>query len=230
MSASLRLTADDVGFLDRASVVECQPAAWRRERRELLDAVRDVRQRLGSPAIALISSASSFAIASIDQDGALHGPDGPLIPNPGCFEARAFGPDGELRWRRPIARDAFAVLLSERAAGAPAGYRSVELPCCGIALVRRQLLWGRVLDSVRAPEGWVALAEARIGTVQVPRPDPAPAPREASEAANSPDVGHDRLQLVSHELIAIGPDANAYVADERLVAIEVARPASTTDA
>lgn len=234
MSVAITLTADELGFIDRAGVVECDPAAWRREQCELLDAVRDVRERLGNPALALISSAAAFTIASIDREGALHGPDGPLAPDAGCFEARAFGPDGELRWRRPIGDAPYAVLLGERAAGAPTGYRPVELPCCGVALERRQLLWGRAVASAEAG-GWVALAEARIGTFEVPCPEPAPAPREVDDgpypASSAPppadEVPGDRLQLISHELVAIGADGNAYVADERLVGIEVAHSEGT---
>lgn len=234
MSVAVTLTAKELDFIDRAGVVECDPAAWRRDECELLEALRGVRERLGNPALALISSAAAFTIASIDREGALHGPDGPLATDLGCFEARAFGPDGELRWRRPIGCAPYAVLLCERASGTPVDYRPVELPCCGIAFERRQLLWGRALARAEAAGGWVALAEARIGTFEVPRPEPAPAPREADDQhPGSPDppaadeVPGDRLQLISHELVAIAADGNSYVADERLVAIEVAQPEGT---
>lgn len=195
-----------------ATVVERQPLAYRSVGLDLLQALRLVRGRLGDPALALLTSATAFSVAALDPQATLSGPGGPMATE-AWFEARAFGPDGELRWRSPAGGPTWAVLLCDSEAPPPDGFERLELPGCGLALERRQLLWGRVTPVSPAP-GWVTLYEWRVGPIDIPCPEPAPTP--------GAEDGTDRLQLVGHELLAVGEDGNAYVVDEQLRRITVA--------
>jgi len=164
-------------------------------------------------AVALLSAPSAFAVAVV-ANGRLHDPTGELDVA-GVFEARCFTPSAELRWVQR-GDSGLAVLLSEDLTVVSAFGGDDLDPVEAVETIDQQyLLWG-VSAPVGAGAGWCELVESRIGAISVPL--------EAGGAAGA------RVALKVREYVSVEPShGNAFIADERLLAIVPAVGGVVTD-
>ncbi|WP_261555514.1 type III-D CRISPR-associated protein Csx19 [Frankia tisae] len=133
------------------------------------------------------------------------------------FEARIFDGNGELRWLHDGDGLGTAVLLAEDPAASSQLGQPLETVEAIDTVANRYLLWGRPLAAqpaaqARQPvaDGWVVLAESRIGLMTVP-------------FDGSPPSEQDYFYLDTVEYIsAEGEMRNAAVVEERLRAIVAA--------
>ncbi len=153
---------------------------------------------------ALLASPDHYHVATA-EGGNCRTPAGPVDLST-VFEARVFDEHRELRWWHDTGGKGRAVVISEDTDRLPAGGDPVD-PVPAIDVIDGgYLLWGRTTDTP-AP-GWVTLATARIGSLQLPAPPPLP--------GDSPDL--HRIRFDVREYVAVEPThGNAYVAEERLV-------------
>ncbi len=166
----------------------------------LAEAIRLAAPRLG---VALLASPARYQVADL-RDGACGGPAGPCLLDE-VFEARAFGPDLELRWLHTSGGAGRAVALAEQEDELPASLGE-QLPALPAVRVfdQRYLLWGTTTDP--AADGWATLFSARIGTLDVP-------------VAGS--RSGRKVRLCAREYVAVEPAyGNAYIAEERLLGLE----------
>ncbi|MGW4031658.1 type III-D CRISPR-associated protein Csx19 [Streptomyces sp. NPDC004838] len=168
-------------------------------------------------AVALLSTPQAFVIATVHDDHRCSTADTPAgIPLDDVFEARVFTPHTELRWMATGTGSGRAVILTEDDSPLPTGPFTEEItPLTAIDTIEsRYLLWGRPLADDRAPDGWTTLHTPRIGVLHIPTPAGAP-PLSAS----------DRMQLVAREYVCAEPrHGNAYIAEERLLRLDVTGP------
>jgi len=157
-----------------------------------------------TPPAVLLYSASRCSVASLFPEGDLRDAAGGPVSTLGVFEARAFGPQGELRWLHHAGGRGRAVMLSETAH--PPGLGETW-PVEGLVdkIEQCYLVWGAV-DAAPAP-GWCTVAESQIGRIDLP-----------VEA-----VAGQRLRVVAREYLGrVDSHGNVAVVEERLVRLEVA--------
>lgn len=152
----------------------------------------------------------------------------PLDPSQ-VFEARVFGPGGEMRWLRDPERqsgEGRAVYLSEASTG-PQGWTSSQMDHL-LALENHYLLWGQMLpphpNGATPRPSWVVLGTARVGTLHVPfsgeltegqglrlvcREYLGPAPGDAGEQ------GHGNQVVRAERLCGIDPYGKPTTTDRR---------------
>jgi CRISPR-associated protein (TIGR03984 family) len=122
------------------------------------------------------------------------------------YEARGFSARGELRWTHDGGGFGRAVYLSDDAV--PDALRAAFGEDVPLAYEKRlehgYVLWGQGTGE-DAAEGWSVLSTARIGRILVPCDVPARA----------------GVRLAGREYLACDDHGSAYVAEERLVGLEV---------
>lgn len=131
----------------------------------------------------------------LDTDGTPRDSQGGPVELTGVFELRAFDAHRELRWWHTGGGRGPARELTDQTVGVP-GARSWS--------AYQRLLWGAV--STAAP-GWATLSEARIGSLQVPVPTPAPSGAQ--------------VWLEAVEYVTEDAHGNVAVVDERLTGLIV---------
>lgn len=152
-------------------------------------------------ALALVYTAGRCALARVTLDGSLDFGPAQTVELDSIYEARVFGPGGELRWRHPGGGEPAAMaLMVAPLPSAPC----LELPPIVGTLRQSYLLWGEGTD-VPTTQGWSWLGAARIGTMAVPL------------------VGiarRGRACLRTVEYLCRYQHGNVAVAEERLVGLE----------
>ena len=164
-------------------------------------------------AIALLYSPQSCQLARLSSDGTLRLADNSVIDpadDMSIFEARIFNDDCELRWLNRNSGRGDVALLSESPQSVD-GFAAVESIECE-SLEQQYLLWGKYWDekakNKAVNEGWLRLAEARIGKLEVP----------LEGSLNETQ----RVYLKTSEYLAVvGQYSNFAVIEERLVRLEV---------
>jgi len=156
---------------------------------------------LGDPPLALLTGRRRFRVlagSEVARDDDLDD----------VYNARVFGPNGELRWQREIGEPpTAALLLREAPAATPTGWRADLEPLLWTHEIEQcYLLCGKIVGS---SAGKYRLHEARIGAFEIP----------ASAVLADLD---ETLQLVSYELLghSEGSDPNTRVFEELLSHIE----------
>ncbi len=149
----------------------------------------------GLDTVGFAYSSSAAPWFRLDADGTPRDAQGDPLDLTGVFELRAFDADRELRWWHTGDGRGQARELTDHTTGVP-GARSWP--------PYRRLLWGAVTS---AEQGWATLSEARIGSLEVPVPGPAPS------------GGHVWLKAV--EYVAEDAHGNVAVVDERLIGLVV---------
>jgi CRISPR-associated protein (TIGR03984 family) len=134
------------------------------------------------------------------------------------FEARLFTGNGvELRWLHQAGGLGRAVLLAEDKANVSRAKLPFDSPgsqAVHEVFEQTMLLWGTPDGPVTG--GWLPLREHRVGTLHVPWSQPRPADGE-------------RVQLRLREYLAEDGYGNAYVFDELLLDLTVAKPVRWTN-
>jgi CRISPR-associated protein (TIGR03984 family) len=181
---------------------------WRAEAMTVEHALAALAAATGPDrAVVLLYSPARFAIGRLEADGRGLDSDGSSLALADVFELRAFTPAIELRW---LASDAggTAVLVTEREIPPGAPWIRLE-PVSGEPLPGRYLLWGQGVEkSLPNAADWSRLAEARVGSLDVP--------------LMGISAGQ-RVQLEAVEYLAEDPEGNVHVAEARLVRLEAVR-------
>lgn len=166
-------------------------------------------QKILEGAIALLYSPQSCQLARLLDGVTLQLSDSSevdLTGNSSIFEARIFNENCELRWLNRIDGKGDAVLLSELEQEIDRFSDSDPIAC--ESLEQQYLLWGEKAKNPSQNEGWLRLAEARIGKLEVP--------------LECPMDETQRVYLKTYEyLAAVGQYSNFAVIEERLVNLEV---------
>jgi CRISPR-associated protein (TIGR03984 family) len=183
---------------------------FRREGCDLVTALDEAAAALESEAVAILTGRFGATIATAIGGRLQHVPDQIVIDT---YAARVFNARAELRWRSLSGARSDAVLVTVTDDCVPPATWPALTEVTGAPFSVRYLLWGQATEPPADRSGWTRLAEARIGTIDVPI---------------VAKVG-DRVQLVATE-VHVGPDedGNVAVADELLVGIEVGNIAPTT--
>lgn len=160
---------------------------------------------------ALLYSPSACLLARV-QSGRLKGAEGVALDFDAIFEARVFTKDAELRWLRTPGGSRTVLVREEAPAATDSGASETAVdgrqPFHG-TINQSYLLWGEALADA-AVGGWASLATARIGTLRVPLPADKGLPL------------YGRMAIRAREyLFTDETHGNAYVGDERLLALEV---------
>lgn len=181
--------------------------SYRAEKQTLSKAIAAC-QKVLEGAVALLYSPQSCQLARLANDGALRLADNSEVDlngNMPIFEARIFNSDCELRWLNRASGEGDAAILSESPQGVD-GFVSVDSIKCE-SLKQQYLLWGEKAKNQAVGEGWLRLAEARIGKLEVP----------SGSSLNQPQ----RVYLKTSEYLAVvGKYGNFSVVEERLVKLE----------
>lgn len=188
---------------------------YRTEMLSLSEAIRACQAVLQG-AIALLYSPQSCQLACLGNDSTLGLADKSevnLTSDISIFEARIFNPVCELRWLNRMSGKGDAVLLWEPPAPPESlqkidGFSEPEKIKCE-SLEQQYLLWGEMSQKSQPEcDGWLRLAEARIGKLDVP-------------LERQPEKTQ-RVYLKTFEyLAAVGQYKNFAVIEERLVKLEV---------
>lgn len=160
---------------------------------------------------ALLYSPSACLLARV-QSGRLRGAEGVALDLDAIFEARVFTKDAELRWLRTPGGSRTVLVREEAPAATDADATAPAVdgrhPFHG-TIDQSYILWGEALADAAAGD-WASLATARIGTMQVPLP------------ADKGLPPNGRMAIRAREyLFTDDTHGNAYVGDERLLALEV---------
>lgn len=186
----------------------------------LADALTYAAPILGPDPVGWLSSATDHRMVRL-VDSIAHTPEGP-VDLTGVFSARLFTPVAELRWLHTGTGHGDAVLLTETNPGNgwPVTTFAVDHTIDG-----RYALWGRRVQHHPATGGWVRALEGRIGWLDVPAPARAP----VATPDNQP-WPTEHLAIDYREYVTFDPrHGNAFVAEERLLAVVTAAPTSERD-
>ncbi|OLT37829.1 CRISPR-associated protein [Actinomadura sp. CNU-125] len=134
--------------------------------------------------------------------------DAAARPPDGVFEARLFDERAELRWQNRDDGRGTAVFLTPYEELLPDGLTRLAPVEAVDVIPGYYLLWGTAVRDDEAPQGYTTLTTARVGARRIP--------------AEIPVREHASLEV--HEYVTRDGHGNAYVAEERLVRIEVAEP------
>lgn len=160
---------------------------------------------------ALLYSPSACLLARV-QSGLLKGAEGVALDLDAIFEARVFTKDAELRWLRTPGGSRTILVREEASAATDSGASETDVDdrqAFHGTIDQSYLLWGEALADA-AVGGWASLATARIGTLRVPLP------------ADKGLPPYGRMAIHAREyLFTDDTHGNAYVGDERLLALEV---------
>lgn len=159
---------------------------------------------------ALLYAPSACLLARC-QGGLLLGADGTALDLETVFEARVFTRDAEMRWLR-VPGGSRTILVREEAPAEPGGGSkdtdSGKGASFNATIDQSYILWGEaILDA--AAGSWARLGTARIGTLPAPLP------------ANQILSRNGRMAIRAREYLFADEHGNAYVGDERLLALEV---------
>ncbi len=160
---------------------------------------------------ALLYSPSACLLARC-QGGRLLGSDGMTLDLAAVFEARVFAHGAEMRWLR--VPDGSRTVLVREVAPAELGVGSEATDIGKRALFhgtidQTYILWGEALEDV-ATGAWASIGTARIGTLRAPLGAGKALPRNG------------RMAIRAREYLFLdNTHGNAYVGDERLLALEV---------
>lgn len=157
-------------------------------------ALRRFTEEVAAPAIGFSYRPQDARWFRLATGGTPTGSDGGPFDLTGVFELRAFTVELELRWRNHSGGVGAAIVVEDAPGAAPTSYH--------------RLLWGA---PVEWRDGWVTLADARIGTFTVPVDAPQPS-------------HHTRIWLRAVEYSSEDEHGNVAVIDERLVALVAAVP------
>ncbi|WP_045442558.1 CRISPR-associated protein Csx19 [Picosynechococcus sp. NKBG042902] len=157
-------------------------------------------------AIALLYSPEGCTIAQLNN-GQLQNSEGKILEDiKHVFEARIFNEQSELRWLNQALVSGQAVFISEQSLNL--NNFDAQASLNSEALEQKYLLWGEKVNNKPSAAGWLRLAEARIGKLDIPLAD---------------SVAKDqRVYLITNEYIAPEEVYGNYGAiEERLVKLEV---------
>ncbi|WP_024547086.1 CRISPR-associated protein Csx19 [Picosynechococcus sp. NKBG15041c] len=156
-------------------------------------------------AIALLYSPQAFKIAQLIGNR-LQGSEGQIPEDlDSVFEARIFNEQCELRWLNQSLGYGQVVFLSEQNLILN-GFQAHD-PLSSEAIEQWYLLWGEKVKNQPQAIGWLRLAEARIGRLDVPFPE---------------NLAQDqRLYLRTQEYLAVNDQFGNYsIIEERLLTLE----------
>jgi CRISPR-associated protein (TIGR03984 family) len=156
-------------------------------------------------AVGLIYAPRACRFVRLQQDGTLLGsaanePESEVISPDPVFEARVFGPKGELRWHKDAAGNHRTVIVAEDKLALRDDFNPASITYLE-TIDRPQILWGQF-----RPSPWVRLSTARVGFLDVPFAiEPKPV----------------RVQLRIREYLAeVDVHGNVGVIEERLIRLE----------